>query len=192
MDTKATHVRNQPENAIVLDPWKGDSKDKDLVSYIPFLEFLATMGIADVRDAIKSFDGKHIPTEYARREAILREQFNRELAERKAKSPRISGLGSLNKALGMRPSTSGLTMDGEHSVAEGLAEGKMLQDQIRERGMKQYEMLDREIRENGEKWLKEEAEMEEKAKAEQVKSMTWGIIGSKKPAPPPAPAPEKE
>jgi mitochondrial import inner membrane translocase subunit TIM50 len=169
MDTNPVHTKDQPENAIILSPWKGDPKDNDLIGYVPFLEYIATMGINDVRDAIKSFEGKHIPTEYARREAALREEFNRQLAEQRAKKPKISAGGFLTSALGLKPQ-GGMTMDGQHSVAEGLMEGKMLQDQIRERGMKQYEALEKDIRENGEKWLKMEAEMEKQAQQEQMKS----------------------
>lgn len=184
MDTDMGNVKNQPENAIILNPWKGDPQDRDLVSFVPFLEYIATMGIADVREALKSFDGKHIPTEYARREALLREQFNKQLAETRAKKPRVSGLGLLNSALGMKPQ-GGMTMDGTTSVSEGIAQGKMLQDQIRERGRKQYEALEKEIRENGAKWLKEEAEMEKKAQAESAqsaKAWTTGFFGAPKPA----------
>lgn len=186
LDTKPVHAKNQPENAIILAPWKGDPTDKDLVGYIPFLEYIATMGINDVREAIKSFDGKHIPTEYARREALLREallreEFNKQhSAQKKGKS---FNLGSLvSSALGIKPQGGLVTEDGK-SVSEGLAEGKMLQDQIRERGMKQYEALEKEIREKGEMWLKEEKELEAKMQADQMKSMKssffsiWGGQG---------------
>lgn len=140
------------------------------------------MGINDVREAIKSFDGTHIPTEYARREALLREQFNKQLAEQK-KTKSSFNIGSLiSSALGIKPQGGLVTEDGK-SVSEGLAEGKMLQDQIRERGMKQYEALDKEIREKGEMWLKEEKELEAKMQADQMRSMKsnffniWGGQG---------------
>lgn len=38
IDTNPDHAQLQPENAIVMSPWKGDRKDKDLVGLIPFLE----------------------------------------------------------------------------------------------------------------------------------------------------------
>lgn len=134
------------------------------------------MGLPDVRAALKSYEGKHIPTEFALREAKAREEFNRQLAEEKARKPKRSGLGFLNSALGMKPTGGGMSFDGAHSVAEGLAEGKMLADQIRESGIKRYKELEKEIRENGEKWLKEEAEMEKKMQAEQMKSMKTGAL----------------
>jgi import inner membrane translocase subunit TIM50 len=158
-----------------LKPWKGE-KDKELVSLIPFLEQIAAIGIPDVRTAIKSYEGKHIPTEFALREARAREEFNRQLDEERAKKPKRSGFGWVNNALGMKPQGGGMTFDGAHSVAEGLAEGKMLADQIRESGIKRYQELEKEIRENGEKWLKEEAEMEKKMQQEQMKSMKTGAL----------------
>jgi import inner membrane translocase subunit TIM50 len=65
--------------------------------------------------------------------------------------------------------------DGEQSPAEAFAQGKMLQDQARERGQRNYEALEKEIRENGEKWLKEEAAQEEKMKEEGMKAMKTGF-----------------
>ncbi|KAI9924752.1 hypothetical protein ASPWEDRAFT_51512 [Aspergillus wentii DTO 134E9] len=167
LDTKEEHARLQPENAIVLDKWHGDSKDKTLVALIPFLEYMAGMGVEDVRPVLKSFDGTFIPAEFAKREKIMREKFQKELAEEQKKRPR-SGMGTLAAALGVKSSR---TLDGEQSPSEGLAQGKMLWDQIHERGQKNYELIEREIRENGEKWLAEMAAEEEKARQEQMKYM---------------------
>lgn len=140
------------------------------------------MQIGDVREAIKSFDGKHIPTEYARRENLLREEFNKELAAKKSGKSSFN-IGSLiSGALGMKPQ-GGMAMDDGKSVAEGLAEGKMLQDQIRERGMRNYEAMEKEIREKGDMWLKEEKEFEAKMQADQMKSMKtnfFGVFGAPK------------
>jgi import inner membrane translocase subunit TIM50 len=47
--------------------------------------------------------------------------------------------------LGIKPYGAG--MDGmEQTAAEGFERGKMLQDQIRERGQQQYEILEKKIR----------------------------------------------
>jgi import inner membrane translocase subunit TIM50 len=139
---------------------------------MPFLEYIAAMGISDVREAIKSFDGKHIPTEYARREAALREQFNREVAEKRKNKPSMS-IGSLiASTLGMKQQ-GGLVTE----------EGKSLPDQIHESGMKQYEAMEKQIREQGAEWLKEQAEAEKKAQEHQMKDMRsrflnfWGNDG---------------
>lgn len=177
IDTNAHHVRKQTENAIVLDPWKGESGDKELVGLIPFLEYIHTMQYADVRKIIKSFDGKHIPTEFARREAIARREFNKQLEQRPKKKP--SGMGALGNMLGLKPSNMSMTVgpEGEQNPSEAFAEGKMLQDIARERGQRNYQLLEKEIRENGEKWLKEEAEAMEKAQQEAMSSMMGSFSG---------------
>jgi import inner membrane translocase subunit TIM50 len=184
IDTNAKHVRNQPENAIVLKPWKGEPGDKELVGLIPFLEYIHTMQYSDVRKVIKSFEGKHIPTEFARREAIARKEFNaKQLA---AKHKHSSGVGALGSLLGLNPSNMSMMVnpEGEPNPTEAFAQGKMLQDIARERGQRNYEELEKQIRENGEKWLKEEAEMMEKAQKEAMNSMMGsfsGIFGNNQP-----------
>ncbi|KID96575.1 inner membrane translocase subunit tim-50, partial [Metarhizium majus ARSEF 297] len=178
IDTKAQHVRKQPENAIVIDPWKGDPKDNDLVGLIPFLEYIHTMQYSDVRKVLKSFEGKHIPTEFARREAIARKEFNKQL-EQKKKHSKGSGVGALSNLLGLKSSNMSMTMapEGEQNPSEAFAQGKMLQDIARERGQRNYELLEKEIRENGEKWLKEEQAALEKAQQEAMSSMMGSFSG---------------
>ncbi|KAI9870644.1 MAG: mitochondrial inner membrane protein required for protein import [Pleopsidium flavum] len=176
IDTVPAHAKLQPENAIILPKWKGNPQDRELVSFIPFLEYVATMGFTDTRTVMKSFEGKHIPTEFAQREAIAREQFEKQLAEDRAKRPKRSGVGLLGSALGLKSYGAGI--DGmEPTAAEGFERGKMLQDQIRERGQQQYEALEKRIREDGEKWLQEMAQEEEKAKEEQMKGMKASLSG---------------
>ncbi|UNI22971.1 mitochondrial inner membrane protein required for protein import [Purpureocillium takamizusanense] len=179
IDTKASHVRKQPENAIILDPWKGEAKDQDLVGLIPFLEYIHTMQYSDVRKVLKSFEGKHIPTEFARREAIARKEFNKQLEAQKSKHSKPSGMGALGNLLGLKPSNMSMTMaaEGEQNPTEAFAQGKMLQDLARERGQRNYELLEKEIRENGEKWLKEEQQAMEKAQQEAMNSMMGSFSG---------------
>lgn len=176
IDTVSGHVKNQPENAIVLSKWKGDPKDpqtNDLVALIPFLEYIAAMSIDDVREVIRSFEGKHIPTEFARREAIAREQYQKQHAEQRGKKPKKS-MGSLfGSGLGIKPER-GMGPN----MAEGLAEGKMLSDQIREQGQKQYEMLEKQIREEGEKWLKAEADEQKKLMDENMQEIKRNPLGA--------------
>lgn len=172
IDTVAHHAKNQPENAIILPKWTGDPQDKTLVSLIPFLEYIPIMATPDVRKAIKSFEGTHIPTEFAKREAVARKKFNEQMSEELKKKPR-SGLSFLGGALGMKPQT----MDGEQSIGEGMAQGKMLQDLARERGQREYQRLEKMIREEGAKWLAEEAANEEKMKEEAMKGMKNSFTG---------------
>lgn len=134
------------------------------------------MGFNDTREVLKSFEGTHIPTEFARREAIARERFQSQQAGERAKRPRRSGVGMLGNALGIKPMGTGL--DGmEQSLSEGFEQGKTYQDQVRERGQRQYEIIEKEIRENGDKWLAEMAQEEEKMKAETMKGMKSSFLG---------------
>lgn len=151
------------------------------------------MQYSDVRKVLKSFEGKHIPTEFARREAIARKEFNKQL-EQKKKSVG-SGVGALSNLLGLKSSKMSMTMapEGEPNPSEAFAQGKMLQDLARERGQRNYELLEKEIRENGEKWLKEEQVAMEKAQQEAMSSMIGsfsGIFGPK-PSDSTASAPKK-
>ncbi len=167
IDTVPAHAKLQPENAIIIPKWTGDTKDRELVSFIPFLEYLANMNFEDSRQVLASFEGKHIPTEFARREAILREKFQQQYDAERAKRPKRS-IGSSLLGMSSQPGM-------EPSVSEGFEQGKMMLDIIRERGQKQYEMLEKEIRENGEKWLKEMAEEEKKLNDEAMKGMKSSI-----------------
>lgn len=181
IDTHAPHVQNQPENAIILPKWDGkpDSPHtKDLVALIPFLEYVATMGTEDVRPVLKSFEGKDIPQEFARREQIARERFEAELGTERRKKPKVS-LGSFAGALGVsgKGMGGGMVLADGQSVAEGLAQGKMLIDQIREQGKKQYEYLEKQIRENGEQWLKEEKEEQQRLMEQSMKDMKKSAVG---------------
>lgn len=134
------------------------------------------MAYSDVRKALKSFEGHHIPTEFARREAITRKKFLEQLEKEKQKQPKRSFVALLSNALGIKHQPMMLDPN-DQSPGEAFAQGKMLQDQARERGRRNYELLEKEIRENGEKWLKEEAAFEEKYKEESIKAMKTGFIG---------------
>ena len=183
MDTVASHAKLQPENAIILPKWKGDPKDRNLVSYIPFLEFIGAMvgptgkGERDTRTILEDYKGTDIPTEFARRTAIAEARFRKKLDAEKAKRPQRSS-GFLGSLIRTKPhSAEGGQMGFEPSLAEGLDQGKSYQDLIRERGQKQYEMLEKTIQENGETWLKEMADEEKKQMDESMKSMKGSLTG---------------
>ncbi|KAK0624522.1 hypothetical protein B0T17DRAFT_491584 [Bombardia bombarda] len=179
IDTDAKHVRAQPENAIVLPKWTGDAKDAELVNLVPFLEFIHTMQYSDVRKVLKSFEGQHIPTEFARREAIARAEHNKMVAAKKRSGGGGGGIGWLGSQLGLKPSNMSLLVapPGEENAQEAFSKGKMLQDIARERGMRNYLMLEEEIRKNGQKWLKEEEEMQAKLTKEAMKNMQGSFFG---------------
>lgn len=78
IDTNPNSYKLQPENAIPMEPWKGEADDK-LLRLIPFLEYLATQQVNDVRPILNSFnDKKEIPKEFQDRVIKLKEKFNNE------------------------------------------------------------------------------------------------------------------
>lgn len=171
IDTDSNHTQLQPENAVILPKWNGQARDEhaaDLIALIPFLEYIAGMNIEDVRKVIKSFEGKNIPQEYARREAQARERFLKEQGGSKKSRFSAGGVGSM---IGFKPTPQPGQLPGEQNLAEGLAQGKMLIDQVRERGQMQYRQLEHEIQTNGQKWLEESEREEKKMMEEQMKSM---------------------
>ena len=123
------------------------------------------MGIEDARTVLKSFEGKYIPADFARREKALRDKFEAQLAEQRGKRPKrgvsIGGLFGSSKA-----------PDGIERTEE-----KMMFDLVRERGQKQYELIDKQIREDGPKWLKEMEEEEKKYQEAAMKDMKSGFFG---------------
>ena len=139
------------------------------------------MSIADVRKVLESYkdiSNNDIPAEFFRRESKARELFNKQLGEEKSKRGGRSGGGRLQSALGFKPNQGMVSaVPGEQTLAEALAQGKMLSDQMRERGVTQWEMIDKEIRENGEKWLEEMAAEEKKMQDEQMKNMQGTVAG---------------
>lgn len=143
------------------------------------------MGVEDTRKVLESFAGSDIPQEFAAREAKAREAFQKQLAEEQTRRPQRSIGGLFNKALGIKAQPGGLSLDNETTVAEGLAQGKMLSDQIRERGQREYQRLEAEIQKNGEKWLKEMEEEEKKFMENMSKDMkkSWFGWGSASGAP---------
>ncbi|KAF1846170.1 HAD-like protein [Cucurbitaria berberidis CBS 394.84] len=179
IDTDHSHVKLQPENAIVLPKWKGEPGDKGLVGLIPFLEYLAMMSQTgtpiDVRQVLKSMEGKDIPVEYARREAKLREQFQQDLAEQKRKSKGSAG-GMFMKSLGLDAPKQGMVL-GDQNISQGMAEGKMMIDMYRDFNKQNFQHLDKQIRENGDQWLKEMADEEKKMQEAQLKDMKAGAFG---------------
>lgn len=140
----------QPENAVPMKPWLGDPNDKDLVRLIPFLEWIATQPIKDVRPILNTFEGSNIPDEYAKREAIARKSFEEDWKKRHENTNNGNWAA---KFLGVQPPTPPVPM--------------MPQDYIRQEGQKGYEAFQKYLAENGEKMLAEEKEREREILNEQ-------------------------
>lgn len=82
IDTNPDSYKLQPENAIPMKPWKGEYDDK-LIQLIPFLEYLATQQVSDVKPILNSFKDKYnIPLEFHERVNKLRTKFLEEQEKR--------------------------------------------------------------------------------------------------------------
>lgn len=75
LDTDPEAVQLQPENAILVKKWDGKADDRELIGMLDFLEAVGIYDIADVRQTIKGYEGTHIPTEHAKRQAALKAKF---------------------------------------------------------------------------------------------------------------------
>ncbi|SJM85210.1 probable Mitochondrial import inner membrane translocase subunit TIM50 [Zygosaccharomyces bailii] len=83
IDTDPNCYKLQPENAIPAEAWNGHPDD-GLLQLIPFLEYLATQQVNDVRPVLASFhDKKNIPVEFAQRVEKLKTKF---YADQRAKN----------------------------------------------------------------------------------------------------------
>lgn len=133
----------QPDNAVGLQPWNGEPNDQELVKLIPFLEWLASQPIKDVRPILKTFEGTDVPEEYARREAHARKLFEENWKKEYEKN--VSGNWAA-KFLGIAPQIPPTPM--------------MPQDYIRQEGQKGYEAFQKYLQENGQKMLEEEKQRE--------------------------------
>ncbi|CAA17836.2 Mitochondrial import inner membrane translocase subunit tim50 [Schizosaccharomyces pombe] len=142
IDTNPESWSKQPDNAIAMAPWTGNPKDKELVGLIPLLEFIAIMDIKDVRPVLKSYQGKNIPLEYARREEKLRTKLIEDWNEKKKKGSSF--------------------LFGGRSVSEEPP--KLIIDIQRERQKAAYAEFKKYIDENGPKMLEEEKAREAEQK----------------------------
>jgi mitochondrial import inner membrane translocase subunit TIM50 len=122
------------------------------------------MGFDDVRKVLKSFEGKSIPEEFARREKLLREKYQAENPPKKSKRSSW-GIGSVFKQQ---------SPDGMPSLEEAQAEGKMIWDVIRERGQRGYIELEKRIKEEGDKFLAEREAEEKRMNEEAMKEFQKG------------------
>jgi len=70
LDSKPKNIQLNPENAVLLTPWRDENPDdKELEDIALFLEYLQKADVADVREVIADYRGLHIPTAF--REAYL-------------------------------------------------------------------------------------------------------------------------
>ncbi|KAG0127077.1 HAD-like domain-containing protein [Tuber indicum] len=168
LETNPDAWSENPNNTIKMKPWDGDPQDKELISLIPFLEYIAAMGISDVRPVIEGFGDKHVPTEFSRREAIARAEHMKRVEEQR-KSRKSTAGGALLGVLGMsRPSAN---------------EEKTFMDLARERGLQAYNEMQKHVEDHKEEMLQEQKKMEKEA-AEMMKTSLSKIFTEGLPKPP--------
>ncbi|RLV90774.1 Mitochondrial import inner membrane translocase subunit TIM50 [Spathaspora sp. JA1] len=143
IDVDEDSVSLQPENGIVVNKWEGKPDDY-LISLIPFLEYLATQPLKDIRPILNTFkDKSQIVEEFGERERKLRQQWNKDHQQ----SNQPNAVNFLGKLMGM---PNALTK-----------EQKMPLDIIREHGQLQYEHFQKYLRENAHKFLEEEQKLKD-------------------------------
>jgi len=65
LDSQARSCQLQPENAILLSPWRGENKnDTELKDIAEFLKFIAKADFQDVRQVLEEYRSQHIPTAF--------------------------------------------------------------------------------------------------------------------------------
>ncbi|KAH3687930.1 hypothetical protein WICPIJ_001086 [Wickerhamomyces pijperi] len=122
IDNDENAIKLQPENAIKLEKWDGKPDDY-LIRMIPFLEYLATQQVKDVRPILASFkDQTKIPEEFEQRVAKLRADFDRDQAKK-------SG-SFLNSILGLPSAKAKFPLDLIHD--EGVRNFTHFQKLIKE------------------------------------------------------------
>ncbi|BFZ55455.1 mitochondrial inner membrane protein required for protein import [Savitreella phatthalungensis] len=156
IDTNPDAASKQPENAILLKPWHGEtgpnSNARDLINLLPFLEYVAAVEAPDVRSVLKSYAGTDIAAEYMRREDELRAKIAATRSSSKS-SGFFGGAGGKNARL----------PDGRPEI---------FMDQQRARAQKAHAEYMQYLRDNGEKMLAEEKQREE----EMLKEMKTSLV----------------
>ncbi|KAI8801799.1 HAD-like domain-containing protein [Cladochytrium replicatum] len=111
----------QPENGLLIKPWKGDPSDRELYRMTTVLEELAwlmTLNVEDVRpflNSIRNFDKEDIPTAWEKYKADRRQIWDKPSANAPA--------AAAAPARGLRSSLSGLLGSG---IGAGAAEKKSM------------------------------------------------------------------
>lgn len=145
VDTNPEAFLLQPENAVLAKPWDGNPDDTYLIQLIPFLEFLATQNVQDVRPILASFNKDTLLEEYQERELALRDRWKKE-------NPQLfSGRGN-----------AGLFLGGLLGVPQlGNKEPKHPIDLIREHGQRQYEAFQDYLNQHAKKIMEDEQKLKE-------------------------------
>ncbi|EFC50632.1 predicted protein [Naegleria gruberi] len=75
IDHRAEAYSKQPENTLVVEPWKGDTSDRLLTDLVPFLELVASKsGKIDVRTILNEYGNRDKPAQQIARDFITKLQ----------------------------------------------------------------------------------------------------------------------
>ncbi|GFZ44526.1 Mitochondrial import inner membrane translocase subunit TIM50 [Saitozyma sp. JCM 24511] len=169
LDTNAEHAALQPENAIIIKPWEGQSGDKGLVDMIPFLESIGIYSPADIRPILKNYQGKDIPIEYAKAEAEMKrnvqEEWERQHPATSAGAGWLSGMfGSVAAPGSQRPNQPLTYLEQKRALAQ-----------------RAYQEEQKYWRDNAEEFKKMIEEDKQRQIAEMKGSILGFVTGGKKP-----------
>ncbi|KAH8110508.1 HAD-like protein [Phellopilus nigrolimitatus] len=194
LDTVPEHVSMQPENAIVLPKWKGESSDRGLVAMIPFLESIAIYKPQDIRPIVQAYQGKNIPIEYAKKEAEAKHLFLEDW--RKSGKAQSAGggltLSSLFSGSSAKSGTTRVTADACPNAQETYSpEPITYLEQKRKEAQAHYLEEQAYITANRgqfDRLLEEERQ----AAAAQMSGNLWSLMSGMSGAPPPPQSPEQQ
>ncbi|TIA90169.1 hypothetical protein E3P99_01679 [Wallemia hederae] len=170
LDTNPEHVAAQPDNGLILKPWKGEPGNKDLIAHIPFLECIALFNVPDVRPVLQKYNGTDIPIEWAKVEKNIRQK---QLEDWKTQGgqPKKSGFGFGGG--GMRPPTSPVSF----STDSGKGQPPLSYLDLKRREAQAiYQEEQKYWRDNKEEFTKI-IEEDTKRQTEALKGQLWGMVG---------------
>ncbi|KAI9273709.1 HAD-like domain-containing protein [Sporodiniella umbellata] len=146
MDSNPESFCLQPENGIALKPWTGELKENSILEFIPFLEAIALTNPSDVRPVLKSFEGKHIPLEWHKREEEMNRLHRLQWEEEQSKKKTKRNLGSLLSGGGAQAEMEGppptyLEQMRKHVRETFATEFKVQEEAMKQEMEKQTEMM---------------------------------------------------
>ncbi|TIB79249.1 HAD-like protein [Wallemia mellicola] len=176
LDTNRENVYAQPDNGLILKPWKGEKGNKDLIAHIPFLECIALFNVSDVRPVLKKYGDTNIPVEWAKVEENMR-QKHIENWKNQGAQPKRSGWGF--GASSMRPPTSPVSISTD--AGKGQPPLSYL-DLKRKEAQAIYQLEQKYWNDNKEEFSKIIQE-DQKRQTEELKGQLWGMVGVNSGAP---------
>lgn len=87
LSAHATETCLQPENAVIVKPWKLETEDTTLLDLLPFFEYVARYRPADIRPVLASYSGHDIPAEFR----VRTKEYQRKMQELKFQNPFFKG-----------------------------------------------------------------------------------------------------